>query len=394
MKYSKSEVDLPAVLQSAWREAEVLAVLPTFLTQQDSFASLFPNATIFSYSIVPHPNCLPCVENRQSTIASFRPPLLGSHLELVRQYWGHSDPWPTWQWLDDEFRTLHHAGYNFTVGDNLEYEQVILLASGEFRQRMSVFLQEHRDAAVAVYGRGHWHMNVAAAVASEYGRKLYVIERGLLPDSYIVDFEVPFTASGSSFRADWSMFQARMIETAPSPRPAQGSYWDKYCEKEPVSAASADPDRIDCLIVGQCGFDYNLRRAPFAGSLGFVDYVFGRLPHLADKRVVFRPHPLSPESPRSSSIAVRGRTIEVDRSNPSAAIRSTKSLVTWNSLLGLEALLWSRAKVTVLDPKCFYANLLNENDEQVRFVSFLKWRSLIVSNESTTHAPAIPFARI
>jgi hypothetical protein len=278
------------------------------------------------------------------------------HTGLVSAYWSTIRVWEPWQFLENDFEMLRQYGFRFSRGDIDGYCEVVKSAASQFSDSILQTGRSVNAEAIAVYGRGHWTMNAAALAAQKLDLPLLVIERGILPSTYIVDLTIPFTAPGSHFRAAWESFKSVIDWSSKRPRELSESRWQLY-ETLLSDSGSATPrhNRKGHLIVGQCLFDYNCLNATFRSPKEFIEYVLDECPSLqGSPDVSYRPHPLSPEEYDREIIRTRFGPMEVDRSAPWEKWTPNTILYTWNSTLGLEARLIFGLDVRILDSSCHY----------------------------------------
>ena len=244
-------------------------------------------------------------------------PLLSLHLGLVQAYWSTQELWKPWAFLEDDFSVLRQHGFCFSRSSMVEYTQVVESAASQFADSVEQIANGLRAGAIVVYGRGHWTMNAAAFVAAKLGLPLYVVERGMLPSSYIVDESVPFTAPGSRFRSLWDRFRGVEDWDRKNLIRLTESRWHLYSTLLTKKEESKDivHKRSSRVLVGQCLFDYNCIGAPFSSAVEFVEYVLGEKPEVLDKDLlVYRHHPLSPEEYPNGTIDTQYGPIRVDLS--------------------------------------------------------------------------------
>jgi hypothetical protein len=210
---------------------------------------------------------------------------------------------------------------------------------------------------------------------------LYVVERGILPNSYIVDREVPFVAPGSGFRSAWDTFRRVEDWDRQDYTALTESRWQLYTRllsREPKKDTGAGQGHK--IIVGQCLFDYNCLGVPFASASGFVEYVCRQEPEvLSENAPWYRPHPLSPEEYPDGVIETDYGAIRVDLSDPWERLTDKSHLYTWNSTLGLEASLVFDLPVSILDSGCHYRWILNcrETDKRMYIPSLNEVSTLV-----------------
>lgn len=272
-------------------------------------------------------------------------------------------------------------GFEFAAGSMAEYSHIIKNAASQFAEVVAERATTKKATGVVVYGRGHWTMNSAAYAAQSLTLPLYVLERGILPNSYIVDREVPFAAVGSRYRSAWNMF--RRVEDWESARSHHGlteSRWLLHLKHSAESAGiNVCHDGVPEMLVGQCLFDHNCIAAPFKSPVEFVELVLSRNGGVGGKSWLYRPHPLSPEEYPTGSIATVYGPVSVDMADPWERLRTDCVVHTWNSTLGLEAALIFKRIVNILDPECHYrwVQKYTEMDKRM-FIAFLNEISLLV----------------
>ncbi len=224
-------------------------------------------------------------------------------------------------------------------------------------------------------------MNTAAFVAAKLTLPLYVVERGMLPNSYVVDESVPFTAPGSRFRSLWDQFRRVEDWDRQDFIRLTESRWRLYIARLRKDGESKDSgyQRVSGVLVGQCLFDHNCLGAPFASAVEFVEYILGEKPEVLDKDLlVYRPHPLSPEEYPHGTIDTQYGPIRVDLSDPWDTLRTGPVLYTWNSTLGLEGILVFGSTVNILDPQCHYSWIQQSNNNEKRmYTVFLNEVSIL-----------------
>jgi hypothetical protein len=366
----------------ASQETSVLVLVPTYMRDLGLYRRAFPNSRLVFSAILDHTPGIQAVPSFGPHYGELSVPFLSSHLRLMRDYWSVTPRWPPWSWLERELSMLRECGYHFRDGCLDEYERAIIRAAAFLRDFVRDVAREHGCSAICVYGRGHWTMNAAAVAAEEAGSALYIIERGILPRTYILDIQLPFCAPGSTFRNDWEARKSTLHGDSTDIRRRDTSYWDTYVRAEPRN--DAREGRVDTsnetmlLLVGQCFFDYNLREAPYDSPRGFIEYCLSQYPDMAqDRSIVYRPHPLSPEVYPTGKIWTAYGELPVIRGSPHDLLVRHPVVITWNSLLGLEAWLFHGCAVSTLDVKCFYRELLASAPwVKSTYVSFLQERSI------------------
>lgn len=333
----------------------VVCITLPFIGIPGLIEDVFPLADISYLSLIPRPGT---ASPPLSTVARqlYDIPLLSLHTGLVSAYWSTSRVWEPWRFLESDFGVLLQYGFSFSRGDIDGYWNVVKSAASQFSDAVLKAARNVDAQAIAVYGRGHWTMNAGALAAQKLNLPLLVIERGILPNSYIVDLTVPFTAPGSHFRTAWEDFRSRVDWSSKGTRQLSESRWELYERLLSGSGAIANGrDRKQHLIVGQCLFDYNCLNAPFRSPKDFIEYVLSRYPNLQGSHdVSYRPHPLSPEEYDGKVVRTKFGPIELDRSAPWEKWTSDMTLYTWNSTLGLEARMIFGLDVRILDSSCHY----------------------------------------
>jgi hypothetical protein len=372
------------VLLSEWREKttganakqhnRVVAVTLPFITIPGVIDQILPFSQISYMSLIPRRSVISPALSPTHDV-SHEIPLLSQHLGLVTAYWGTRERWKPWKFLEDDFAVLRGHGFCFAEGSMGAYTEVVKCAASQFADAVEEVARRSRATAILVYGRGHWTMNAAAFVSLSLGLPLYVVERGILPNSYIVDESLPFTAPGSKFRSSWEQFL--MVEDWDREDfiGLTESRWRLYTSLHKKDCSRVDVhQRPSGAVVGQCLFDYNCIGAPFTNAVEFVEYTLRERPEaLEHDTLVYRPHPLSPEEYPTEGINTRHGSIRVDLSEPWEILRNGPTLYTWNSTLGLEGRLVFDLAVNTLDPQCHYAwiHTLNSLQHKRRYIVFL-----------------------
>jgi hypothetical protein len=356
----------------ASHEKRVICVLLPFLDVPGIMGKIFSRASCTFVSLVPRPLTIsPTFSSQKDQCHSI--PFLPLHLLLVEAYWSTRSAWKAWSSLENEFDLLWHYGLGFHRGSIQEYSDVVKAAASQFVSFVEEAALRCNATAVALYGRGHWMMNAAAVAAQRLGLKLYVIERGLLSNSYIVDRALPFTATGSTFRSAWNSYHQVEDWQRPDLKHVTESRWNLYASKleqnKPPHPVHGDRKT---LLVGQCLFDYNSLNAPYTSAAEFIDYALTNSPDIDRHNVLYKPHPLSPEEYPDARISTLSGPIAVDSSDAWAHLRNGATVHTWNSTLGLEAFLLFNRKVVTLDPHCHYAWIQSCNEPQKQmYIAFL-----------------------
>jgi hypothetical protein len=316
----------------------------------------FPNARVSYLSLVPRPEAMtPRLDPQRADIHQI--PLLLLHTQLVDAYWSTGHGWSPWAFLERDFEALRNQGFRFRVGSNEGYLDVVQRAASAFADAVFEEAVKEQAQAIVVYGRGHWTMNSAAFAAEKLRVPLCVIERGILPDTYIADIAIPFTAPGSRFRRSWEEFCSVENWNGNGTRQLTESRDQLYDDLLQKSQTNSCGDRgTDRLIAGQCLFDYNCLDAPFHSPKEFVEYVIENCSELQNDpdNIRYKPHPLSPEEYPSHGIETRFGILKLDLSMPWQCLRSDRTIYTWNSTLGLEARLIFGLEVRILDSECHY----------------------------------------
>ena len=293
------------------------------------------------------------------------------HTGLVDAYW-QAGGWNAWRFLEDDFKVLRAAGFRFRDGSLDEYAEVVRSVAAQFADHVTRVAAANSSELIVVYGRGHWSMNAAALAADKLAIPLYVIERGILPDTYIVDIEVPFTAPNSRFREAWNTFRLVEGKLPPRRRELSISRRSLYEKSLPISHDDSPAEFAEEIIIGQCLFDYNCLGVPFSNAREFIDLVITSTGRPLGGSVAYRPHPLSPEQYPGRRIETRWGNVMVDRSKSWQHWSSQTRVHTWNSTLGLEARLVFNANVQILDPSCHYLwTIGSEEVERQLYIEFL-----------------------
>jgi hypothetical protein len=360
-------------LYQARRSHHVLCVALPFLQIPGIMEQVFVGSAISYVSLVPRPGTITpdLTPNRRSPL---RVPLLSLHTKLVQAYWSTRALWRPWAWLEQDFAVLCRGGFNFRRGSIGQYNRAIQRASGQFAASVKEIAASLGVSAIAVYGRGHWTMNAAALAANNLGLPLYVLERGIYPNSYIVDRDVPFSAPRSMYRSSWRLFHRVTERVRLTFRTIEESRWQLYHQAlgRPYSKniSLRNPRRI---LVGQCYFDYNCLDAPFSNPSAFIEFVQNERPETKERRgLLYRPHPLSPEEFPKNEIMTRYGPVPVDLSAPWEMLESKPTLYTWNSTLGLEGALVFGTPLNILDTRCHYKWVNNCTDsDRKRYMTFL-----------------------
>jgi hypothetical protein len=365
----------------ARQQRSVLCVILPFITIPGVIERIFPSSQISYVSLIPRLGVSsPCLMPNNDTRHAI--PLLSLHFGLVQAYWSTQERWGPWTFLEDDFSALRQRGFCFTRNSMETYTQVVESAASQFADSVEKIARTSRADAIVVYGRGHWTMNAAAFVAADLSLPLYVVERGVLPNSYVVDENVPFTAPGSRFRSLWDQFRGVEDWERQDFIGVTESRWRLYTTllKKNDESKGIVHQRPSRVLVGQCLFDYNCLGAPFASPVGFVEYILGRTPEVSDKALVtYRPHPLSPEEYPHGTIETQYGPIPVNLSDPWEILRMGPDLYTWNSTLGLEAALVFDLAVNIFDPQCHYSwtRQANKNEKRM-YTVFLNEMSALL----------------
>jgi hypothetical protein len=272
-------------------------------------------------------------------------------------------------------------GFEFDGHRMDTYGAIIQNVASQFADFVIDVIVKTRATAIAAYGRGHWTMNSGAFAAASVGLPLYVLERGILTNTYIIDREVPFTGTGSRYRSAWSAFQrVQDWEDVPIHQEMTESRWQLYLDRSRVRPdETVHAEGRSNLLVGQCSFDYNCLGAPFASPKQFVDFILDNMGGAIEKQtLLYRPHPLSPEEYPAGLIETAHGRIPIDTMAPWDRLRTDCVVHTWNSTLGLEAALVFRRPLRIVDPNCHYRWILESTDaERRKFIAFLNQISLL-----------------
>jgi hypothetical protein len=382
----------------ARRESCVLVFVPTYMNDLRVYELAFPKAKRVYTALFKHTQDISVVPKLTLTSTETLIPLISSHLRLIKDYWSVSPRWPAWCWIESELSLLKRQIFNFKDGCIDKYKQAILKAASCIKDFIKNLLAEHKNSAVCIYGRGHWTMNAVAIAAEEYSRTLYVIERGILPDTYILDINLPYSAPGSTFRTDWDALRTSLLKSNnKSHNIFRAASWDVYIPGEfplaQIETLNKDKSTNLCILIGQCFFDYNLRFAPYDTQQSFIEYCFLKCSDILhrSKTILYRPHPLSPEIYPNGNITTIHGNLRVVRGNPCDLLSLKPLAITWNSTLGLEAWLFYNCSVVTLAPNCFYKTLLG-GDERTRngYLSFLNKRSIYLESRPSKEAEYAP----
>lgn len=343
---------------------------------------IFANAKIIYSSFIPRTGVLSPVLAPTANDTN-QVPYLSLHLGLVKAYWSVRETWKPWNWLEQDFALLRKYGFNFAQGSISEYGQAVESAASQFAEWVERIAAASSVSAIAVYGRGHWSMNAGARAAKQLSLPLYVVERGILPNSYIVDKESPFVALGSRFRSGWYSFRTVEDWDRRNFASLTESRWQLYIRlSNEKYRKDNDAGRGRKIIVGQCLFDYNCLGAPFTSPSNFIEYVCREKPEVLKEEVpLYRPHPLSPEEYPGGKIETGYGSMPVDFSDPWQRLRERSCLYTWNSTLGLEGSLVFDLPVNILDSQCHYRWVLDcpESDKRM-YISYLNEISTLVTS--------------
>jgi len=362
------------VPSTATRVKQLTCVILPFIKLPGLIESIFPHSRISYVSLIPRPGTNSPALSPDSKI-EWDIPFLALHTKLIRSYWAVLDGWKPWDFLEGDFAALRSHGFRFAKGADAEYHEVVRSAASQFAAAVAENAKTSGAEAIVVYGRGHWTMNAAALAAKKLGLRLFVIERGILPNSYIVDLDIPFTAPGSQFRQAWQSFRSVDYHRDNGVRRLSESSWDLYdrlLNRQKGQRAGAN-QHFRKIIVGQCLFDFNCLDASFNTPLELVERVLDTYPELqSDADVCYRPHPLSPEEYSNGVIHTHFRVVNIERSAPWDALGPHTVLYTWNSTLGLEAKLVFNSTVRILDADCHYSwiNSCSRSDEEA-YIHFL-----------------------
>lgn len=363
------------VLQKCRLQKKVLIITLPFLKIPGVYQTIFPKASLDFVSFQEHKGAIsPNLREEKESIQILEIKNLGQHFKLVEQYWKTGSFWPQWQFLESDFNRLLNARFYFKKKDLVSYKKIIKQVSRLFARWIERFVIENRIESICVYGRGHWSMNAAAAVAGLMNLPLFVIERGILANTIIVDVNMPFTFPGSVFRENWKDFLQTKVQRKKSMvsyRDTQWSIYLSYLSKISKRRAIDYPSPL-AIFIGQCLFDLNLLKAPFNDSTSFIKLCISKLPGNKWGTLIYRPHPLSPEVFNANKILVDQNYVTVDYSNPKYLFPENPYIITWNSTLGLEAYLFFNCEVQALDQSCYYKEVLNNPDYKSKFLEFLQ----------------------
>lgn len=363
------------VLQKCRLQKKVLIVTLPFLKIPGSYPSIFPKADISFISFQKHKGAIsPDLREEKEIIDISKIENLNHHFKLVEQYWKTGSFWPQWQFLEGDFIRLSNAGFSIKKRDLVFYKKIIKQVSKLFASWIERFVIQNRIESICVYGRGHWSMNAAAAVARGLNIPLFIVERGILANTIIVDINMPFTFPGSIFRKNWREFLQIKVQRKKSLVSYKDTQWGVYLSyssktlrkkiiKYPLPLA---------IFIGQCHFDLNLSNAPFDDSLSFIKLCISRLPGNKWATLLYRPHPLSPEVFKTNKILIDQNHVIIDYSNPKYLFHKNPYIITWNSTLGLEASLFFNCEVKALDHSCYYKDVLDNPDHKIKFLEFLQ----------------------
>lgn len=362
------------VLQKCMSQERVLIVTLPFLKIPGFFQNIFPKASLFFISFQEHKGAISA--NLREEKESFEIPkieYLNQHFKLVEQYWETGSSWPQWQFLEGDFCALSNSGFSIKQGDINTYKIIIKQASRLFANWIRRFIVENKIESLCVYGRGHWTMNATGAVAKVLNLPLFVVERGILAKTVIVDINMPFTAHNSIFRKNWMTYLQINSNRKKSVVDYKDTQWDIYLSY----IRNPDEERNDykvplALFIGQCLFDLNLLNSPFNNIRDFIKLCISRLPRKNWATLLYRPHPLSPEVFHNNKIIINHHSVLIDKSSPKNLFCKRPLIVTWNSTLGLEASLFFNCKVITLDKLCYYNNVIGDSFQKSKFLEFLQ----------------------
>jgi len=364
---------VPGKAKSATR---VTCVILPFIAIPGLIEQVFPQASVAYISLVPRVGAYSAhLFPDEKPVSDI--PLLDLHTKLVQAYWATSNRREPWSFLEDDFAALEANGFRLAKGNYSQYCEVVRKAASQFSDSVEKYAGTNRADAIAVYGRGHWTMNAAAVAANRLRIPLYVVERGILPRSYIVDFDIPFTGSGSHFRSAWQSFKSISECTDETMHELSESSLDLYSrffKNEKTIASHIGDHQFQNIIVGQCAFDYNYLHTPFTSPRDFVEHVLKAFPALKiDSNLCYRPHPLSLEEYPQGVIHTQFSPITIDFGSAWSALSAETVLYTWSSTLGLEANLVFDSKVNIMDPDCHYKWIcsagLPEKNAYIRFLN-------------------------
>lgn len=363
------------VLQKCRLQRKVLIITLPFLKIPGSYPIIFPKADLAFISFQKHKGAIsPNLREEKEFIEISKIENLNQHFKLVEQYWITGCFWPQWQFLENDFISLSNAGFSIKKRDLVSYKKTIKQVSKLFARWIERFAIKNRIESICVYGRGHWSMNAATAVARVLNLPLFVVERGILANTIIVDINMPFTYPSSIFRKNWREFLQINVQRKRPIVSHKDTHWGIYLSYSPKTSKKKIikyPSPL-AIFIGQCLFDLNLSNAPFNDPISFIKLCISRLPGNKWATLIYRPHPLSPEVFKTNKILVDQDHVIIDYSNPKYLFLKNPYIITWNSTLGLEASLFFNCEVQVLDPSCYYKDVLNNPDRKIEFLEFLQ----------------------
>lgn len=374
---------LLTVKSDCTRHDSVVCVVLPFLDVPGVMEHIFPHSDINYVSIVPRNFAeTPSVSSASTTNMDI--PFLDLHTLLAEAYWSATKRSEAWSWLEQDFETIRNWGFDFRAGEIENYKQILRSIAPQVAKFIDNLIERTSSSAICVYGRGHWCMNVAAHAASIRQIPLYVVERGILPNSYIVDIEVPFPAPQSCFRKCWEEFKGLSEKQVWHTNGEQFSRWELYVSKtEEECHQEYSGSKNTTVLVGQCHFDFNCLNSEFNGPREFVEMCVEKMPESWKKnQYIYRPHPLSLEEYPSQFIRTQYGKIPVDRTPPQKLLAIGRPMCSWNSTLCLESLLFYGNEAVAFDPQCYYTSInFADGRERAIFISYLKEISTIYEGE-------------
>lgn len=361
------------ILYECNRRKRVLIVTLPFQSIPGFYRKIFPNSSLFFVSFQERKEAIsPDLKLRDLNSRLKKIDYLEQHLRLVEQYWNTGSSWLPWGFLAKDFDTLHKLGFDFKDGDLLTYKKVIEQISALFASWIIEISDQNEIDSICVYGRGHWSMNSAAAAAKDMNIPLYVVERGVLEKTYIVDKDMPFSFFKSVFRKNWEEYPKTENMLYQQNREYRNSVWETYINKEPERSEKNNRNYSYSLVIGQCVFDINLLGAPFRDFKSFINLCISNMPMNKPHTLIYRPHPLSPEKYETSQFKIDKYSIIIDRSHPYHLLSNKPLVITWNSTLALEAFLFFKCRVLALDNNCYYRNIILSDQNKNIFLNFIK----------------------
>lgn len=352
------------------KHKKVICVCLPFIRSSGVMEKILPEAKIHYLSAIPcYESETPDLSPQSSFCIDI--PFLELNTVLVKAYWASSKYKKAWAWLEEDFSRLQYLGFDFECGKISEYIKAVRIAASQFCIFVESRAAQLEATAIIVYGRGHWSMNAGAVAASHLKLPIYVVERGILPDTYIIDKNVPFPASMSNFREKWEQFLLVKDAIELTQKKPFDSRWDLYIRKNnEIDLEHCSTNAI--VLAGQCSFDFNLITAPFKNAKEFIEYAITRIPQdWQQEKIIYRPHPLSLEDYPNHTILTSFGEIPIEWVEPKYIFEQNLPVCSWNSTLGLESLLLN-GRAIALDSKCYYkfmerADISTKN----RFISFL-----------------------